>query len=55
MLAYAAHVLDDALRLIANGVPLDEVSGRMAALVVRVRPIAAVEAGGAQIVLEQSP
>src|SRR5580693_2229923 len=53
MLANATHVLGDAVSLVLDRMPFDEVAGRVTPVVVRVRPGLAVEARGRKIVLEQ--
>src|ERR1700722_800869 len=46
MLANATHVLGDAVSLVLDRMPFDEVAGRVTPVVVRVRPGLAVEARG---------
>jgi hypothetical protein len=53
MLANATHVLGDAVRLVLDRMPFDEVTGGVTPVVVRVRPCLAVKARGRKIVLEQ--
>jgi hypothetical protein len=53
MLPNATHVLDHARLLILDRVPLDEMAGRVTAVMMRVRPSLSVKGGGRQIVVEE--
>ena len=53
MLSNATHVLDHALLLILDRVPLDEMACRVTAVMMRVRPGLSVKGGRRQIVVEE--
>ena len=53
MFAYPPHVLRHASILIADGVPFDEMTGGMSAMMVRVGPLGPVEGRRAEVVLQQ--
>src|SRR5262249_21370222 len=53
MLANTPYVLKDARRLICDCMPFDEMARSMAAAVMRIRPLFAVERGGSEIILKQ--
>src|SRR5262249_8676983 len=53
MLGNTAYVLKHARRLICDCMPFDEMASNMAAAVMRIRPLFAVERGGTEIILKQ--
>src|SRR5262249_50744784 len=53
MLANTPYVLKHARRLICDCMPFDEMASSMAAAVMRIRPLLAVERGGSEIILKQ--